>query len=61
MIKLKEITDKYPSLYQAGKSLNKHPEQLKRWVSNGALVDDRGGVYIKTKGYIDPDLFNKNN
>lgn len=53
MIKLKEITDRYKSLYACGKDLKIHPQQLQRWLDNDAYVDDKGNVFIKTKGQID--------
>ena len=52
MKKLKLITDKYESMYQAGKALNVHPQQLKRWIDNDAHVNKDGDVYIKTKGNV---------
>ena len=52
MKSIKEITGKYPNLHSAGKATGIHAQQLKRWLDNGAMVDDEGNVYIKTKGCI---------
>ena len=49
---LKSITDKYPTLYQAGKALRINQQQLKRWIDNDAHVNKDGEVYIKTKGNV---------
>ena len=57
MTPIKQILSAYPSLYAAGKVLNIHPGQLKRWLDADALVDEKGGVWIKTKGNLSkPDL-----
>ena len=52
MKKLKSITDKYPTLYQAGKALKINAQQLKRWIDNDAHINKDGEVYIKTKGSV---------
>ena len=49
---LKSITDKYPTLYQAGKALKINAQQLRRWIDNDAHVNKDGDVYIKTKGSV---------
>ena len=49
---IKHHLDAYPNLHAAGKALGIHPQQLKRWIDNDAHVNDKGEVYIKTKGSI---------
>lgn len=48
-----QITNKFPSLYAAGKALNIHPQQLSRWINVGAMLDDDGNVWIKTGSPVD--------
>lgn len=52
MRSIKEVTSKHPNLHAAGKALGIHPQQLKRWIDNDAHINDKGEVYIKTKGRI---------
>lgn len=49
---IKDLTGKYPNLHAAGKALGIHPQQLKRWIDNDAHINDKGNVYIKTKGNV---------
>lgn len=49
---IKHHLDAYPNLHAAGKALGIHPQQLKRWIDNDAHINDKGEVYIKTKGSI---------
>ncbi len=47
---LKSLIDKYKNYADAGKKLgNVNPQQLKRLVDKGALVDDKGVVYIPSQ------------
>ena len=55
MTPLHKHTDKHASLAQAAKALKVHATQLTRWLDAGALADDSGDVYIKTKGKIQID------
>ena len=48
MTPLSQITTQYRSMYAAAKALNASAMQLKRLVDKGALVDDKGNVYIKS-------------
>ena len=52
MTPIKQILSAYQSLYAASKALGKNQVQLKRWLDAGALVDDDGSVWIKTKGNL---------
>lgn len=52
MTPIKKLTVKYPNLHSAGKELGIHPQQLKRWIDNDAHINDKGEVYIKTKGAL---------
>jgi len=52
MTPIKKLTVKYPNLHSAGKELGIHPQQLKRWIDNDAHINDKGEVYIKTKGSV---------
>lgn len=52
MTPITTLTNKHPSQYAAAKALGAHPEQLRRWVNNDAHVNDKGEVFIKTKGRI---------
>jgi len=48
---MKPITDFISSCAtrsDTAKLLGIHPNQLTRWVDSGALVDDKGHVYIRT-------------
>lgn len=52
MKQLKRYLNYYPNLHSAGRALGIHPQQLKRWIDNDAHINDKGEVYIKTKGSI---------
>ncbi len=52
MTPLKQLTDETKSNAENARALNLHPHQLKRWLDNDAFVDDKGNVYIRTKGSI---------
>jgi transposase-like protein len=47
------FTNQHSSQYAAAKAIGVHPEQLRRWVKNDAHVNDRGEIFIKTKGRIE--------
>jgi hypothetical protein len=47
---IKELLSAYKSMYAASKELGISAVQLSRWASNNAMVDDEGGIWIKTKG-----------
>lgn len=52
MQKLKEITDTYKSMYAAAKDLEMDATQLRRLVNAGALVTEKGEIYIKSKAKV---------
>ena len=52
MKELKDILSNYRTTYAAGKALDIHPEQLKRWLNLEAVIDTQGRVFILTKGSV---------
>jgi hypothetical protein len=50
---IKELLGVYKSMYAASKELNISAMQLSRWVNSNAVVDDEGGIWIKTKGQFE--------
>ena len=52
MIKVSELIKSYVSVYAASKALKISATQLHRWVKAGAMVDEEGQVWIKTRGYV---------
>lgn len=49
---VKDLAKQYSTANAAAVALKVHPTQLKRWIEAGALVDENGNVWIKTKGSV---------
>ena len=52
MTPLKQLMSGYDSRHAFAKAKGLHAHQVKRWLDNGAMVDDEGNVYIRTKGKV---------
>jgi hypothetical protein len=52
LTQVSELIKPYKSIYAAAKALEVSQTQLQRWIDAGALVDEAGDIYIKTKGSI---------
>lgn len=53
MNQISNILSKYKSMYAAAKALKVTAAQLARLKSAGAIVDDTGQVWIKSKTVLD--------
>ena len=51
---IKDLTKLHSTHNAAAVALKVHPTQLKRWIEAGAMVDESGNVWIKTKGTVKP-------
>ncbi len=52
MKSLIELCEPFETEYKAAKHFNIHQQQLQRWLKSDAHIDEKGNVYIKTKGMI---------
>lgn len=49
---ISDLAKQYSTVNAAAVALKVHPTQLKRWIESGAMVDDCGNIWIKTKGKL---------
>lgn len=52
MTPIKKLLTEYPSKLSFARAYDIHPYQLNRWLDNDAHVNDKGEVYIRTKGNL---------
>lgn len=52
MTPLKTLLAEYPSQLSFARQHKVHPYQVKRWLDNDAHVNEKGEVYIRTKGNL---------
>ncbi|MCP3698750.1 MAG: hypothetical protein GY920_09390 [Aliivibrio sp.] len=55
MKSLIELCKSFETEYKAAKHFKIHQQQLQRWLKSDAHIDEKGNVYIKTKGVINND------
>lgn len=55
MRSLIDLCKAFGTEYKAAKHFKVHQQQLQRWLKSDAHIDDKGNVYIKTKGVVNND------
>lgn len=55
MKSLVKLCEQFETEYKAAKHFKIHQQQLQRWLKSDAHIDEKGNVYIKTKGVIGND------
>lgn len=52
MTPIKTLLTEYTSKLSFARAYGIHPYQLRRWLDNDAHVNEKGEVYIRTKGNL---------